>query len=205
MPIPRKQGDHRSTSADYWSLPESQRAELIDGVLYDMTPPGRVHQKLIGELYFALSSYVKRRNGNCEVYFAPIAVNLNADDSTWVEPDVIVVCDPSKLSDRGCEGAPDLVIEVVSPSSQRMDYIRKTYRYEHAGVREYWIVDPAVQATVVYRFEEQNDTEPTGEEQLPLLRSYPFGEPIPVGIWQGEGDGDGCVIVVGDLIASRRA
>ena len=106
MPIPRKQGDHGSTSADYWSLPEGQRAELIDGVLYDMTPPGRVHQKLIGELYFALSSYVKCQNGNCEVYFAPIAVNLNADDSTWVEPDVIVVCDPSKLSDRGCEGAP---------------------------------------------------------------------------------------------------
>ena len=85
---------------------------------------------------------------------APFAVNLFADDTTYVEPDVSVVCDRDKLSDRGCEGAPDIVVEVVSPSNPEMDYISKLHLYDTAGVREYWICDPERERTTVYRFED---------------------------------------------------
>ena len=107
------------------------------------------------------------------IYAAPFAVNLNANDQTFVEPDISVICDPDKLSDRGCEGAPDLVIEVVSPSSRRMDYIRKMALYADAGVREYWIVDPATEQTTLYRFEETD---------APAI--IPFNQDIPVGIYK---------------------
>lgn len=161
------------TSEDYWNLPEGHRAELIDGVLYDSAAPGFAHQRLVAELYYALRSYIGSKGGECKVLFAPYAVNLFADDSTWVEPDVLVVCDPSKLSQRACEGAPDLVIEVVSPSSRRMDYIKKLSLYEQAGVREYWIVDPDAAQTAVYRF---------GEGRT-VLSTHPFAEPVCVGLW----------------------
>lgn len=146
-----------ATETDYWALPNGRRAELVDGVLYDMTPPGRVHQRLVGELTVTFGSHIRAHGGSCHVYPAPFAVNLDGDGSTWVEPDLSVVCDPTKLSDRGCEGAPDLVIEVVSPSSQRMDYLVKAVRYADAGVREYWIVDPRAEATLVYRFASGSD------------------------------------------------
>ncbi len=110
MPSP---GEHRYTSEDYWNLSEGRRAELIDGQLYDMAPPGRIHQELISEFTQLLGSYIKSHGGACKVYPAPFAVNLDADDKDWVEPDVSVVCDLSKLDDRGCNGAPDLVVEVV--------------------------------------------------------------------------------------------
>ncbi len=162
-------------SSDYWNLPKGRRAELIDGVLYDMAPPGRVHQKLSSEISHAFHSYIDEHGGSCEVYYAPFAVNLDADDSVWVEPDVMVICDPAKLSDRGCEGAPDLVVEIVSPSSRRMDYITKLFRYERAGVREYWIVDPGRDCTAVYRFESDG----------PGIQIYPFDQPVPAGIYDG--------------------
>ena len=172
MPLPQ---DDIYTSEDYWSLPDGRRAELIDSVLYDMALPGRVHQRLVSGIHGELYGHIKRAGGLCEVYPAPFVVNLAGDDSTWVEPDVSVVCDPSKLSDRGCEGAPDLVVEVVSPSSRRMDYLVKAGRYEQVGVREYWIVDPDVASTLVYRFER--------EKFGPA--SVPFSEPVPVGIFDG--------------------
>lgn len=171
---------HRFTSDDYWALPEGRRAELIDGELYDMAPPSWEHQGIVLELARKLADFIDSQEGDCKVRVAPVAVNLFADDTTWLEPDVMVVCDPSKISHRGVVGAPDFIAEVVSPSSGRMDYLTKADRYARAGVREYWIVDAETRQTAVYRYEE-GDVTPT---------FYPFSQPVPVGIW------DGCFILV---------
>ena len=161
------------TAEDYWNLPEGERAELIDGQLYALASPSRIHQEIIIELTYHFQHYIKSNKGNCKIYAAPFAVNLNANDKTFVEPDISIICEPDKLSDRGCEGAPDLVIEVVSPSSHRMDYIRKMALYADAGVREYWIVDPATEQTTLYHFEETD---------APAI--IPFNQDIPVGIYE---------------------
>ena len=144
------------TAEDYWNLPEGERAELIDGKFYDMAPASRIHQKLVSKLTSIIDQYISDHHGSCEVYPAPFAVNLDADDKDWVEPDVSVICDSNKLTDRGCSGAPDLVFEIVSPSSRRMDYNRKNTLYSDAGVREYWIVDPAKERVTVYHYEEDS-------------------------------------------------
>lgn len=168
MPLPKGK---TYTSEDYWNLPYGQRAELIDGQLYDMAPPSYVHQKLVMELSATIREYIRNRNGKCEVIPAPFAVNLNADDKTYVEPDISVICDKNKLTDRGCSGAPDFVAEIVSPSSRRMDYSTKNALYSESGVREYWIVDPAKERTTVYRYE---------EDAAPMI--IPFDQPVVVGI-----------------------
>ena len=142
------------TSDDYWNLPEGERAELIDGKFYDMAPPSRIHQKLVSKLTSIIDQYISDRHGSCEVYPAPFAVFIKDDDSNYVEPDINIVCDSNKISHRGCEGAPDFIIEIVSPSSRKMDYSTKNTLYTDAGVREYWIVDPAKERTTVYRYEE---------------------------------------------------
>ena len=163
------------TAEDYWNLPEGERAELIDGQLYALASPSRIHQEIIIELTYHFQHYIKSNKGNCKIYAAPFAVNLNANDQTFVEPDISVICDPDKLSDRGCEGAPDLVIEVVSPSSRRMDYIRKMALYADAGVREYWIVDPKRETVLCYYFE---------GDDYPHM--YTFDDIIPVMIYDGK-------------------
>ena len=169
MPL-LKNNNH--TIDEIYALPEGQRAELIDGMIYNMTPPSRIHQKLVGELHFTIRNYIKSQNGTCEIYPAPFAVFVNADDETYVEPDISVICDKNKLDDRGCIGAPDFIIEIASPTSQKMDYRTKMTLYADAGVREYWIVDPAKERTTIYRFEE--DAAPT---------IIPFTQPIQVGIY----------------------
>lgn len=113
------------TSADYWNLPEDRRAELIGGQLYDMAPPSRMHQRIISQISRIIGNHIESQNGSCEVYPSPFAVNPEAADKDWVEPDISVICDKNKLTDRGCSGAPDLIVEVVSPSSRRMDYSTK--------------------------------------------------------------------------------
>ena len=140
------------TAEDYWALPEGVRAELIDGELWDLASPSRKHQEIVSALTTRITNHIASRNGACKVYPAPFAVNLFADESTFVEPDVSVICDSEKLSDRGCEGAPDLVVEVVSPSNPEMDYISKLNLYREAGVREYWICDPQHERVLAYRF-----------------------------------------------------
>ena len=162
------------TSEDYWNLPEEERAELINGKFYDMAPPSRIHQKLVFSISRIIGNYIADHHGSCEVYPAPFAVNLDADDKDWVEPDVSVICDPNKLTDRGCSGAPDLIFEIVSPASRKMDYGLKNTVYSDAGVREYWIVDPVKEKVVVYCYE--NDSE---------LYLYSFDVDIPVGIYSG--------------------
>lgn len=171
MPLPK---EHIYTTKDIYELPEGQRAELIDGTIYDMAPPSRLHQKISTRLASIIDRYISDNNGKCEVYAAPFAVFLNEDDKNYVEPDVSVVCDPNKLDDKGCNGAPDWIIEIVSPSSQRMDYMTKLFKYRTAGVREYWIVDPAQNKVLVYSFGVPED-----------FMQYSFDEEIPVGIYPG--------------------
>lgn len=154
MPLPKK----IYTADDYRNLPEGERAELIDGQLYMMAPPSRIHQKIVSQLSRIIGNYIAEHNGDCEVYPAPFSVNLHADETTFVEPDISVICDKDKLSDRGCEGAPDWIIEVVSPSSQKMDYLTKLFKYRTAGVKEYWIVNPMSKTVQIYSFEGSGDS-----------------------------------------------
>ncbi len=170
MSIPQKR---YYTAEDYWNLPQEERAELIDGKLYYMAPPNRRHQKLVAQLTKILGQYIDLHHGECEIYPAPFAVNLDAENKNWVEPDISVICDKRKLDDRGCTGAPDFIIEIVSSSSRRMDYTIKNFLYSNAGVREYWIIDPLKECTTVYRYEE--DAAPT---------IFPFESDITVGIYQ---------------------
>lgn len=169
MPLQNKQG---CTIKDIFKLPDGQRAELIDGIIYDMALPSRLHQKISGQLYKTIANYIDAHRGTCEVYSAPFAVFLNQDDKTYVEPDISVICDKHKLSDRGCEGAPDWIIEIVSPSSQRMDYLTKLLKYRASGVREYWIVNPVTQTVQTYSFE-------NGENSM----QYAFKETVKSSIY----------------------
>ena len=136
-----------------------------------MAPPSFVHQKISVKLSTKIDNYITEHNGKCEVVAAPFAVFLNKDDLTYVEPDISVICDPSKLNDKGCNGAPDWVIEIVSPSSKRMDYSTKLFKYRTAGVREYWIVDPAKDRTMVWNFENDDSEE------------YSFKDKVKAGIY----------------------
>lgn len=161
------------TIDDIYALPDGERAELIDGRIYYMAPPSTKHQMLVMDLSYQIKDFIKRNNGGCEVFPAPFAVFLNGDDKNYVEPDISVICDTNKLTDKGCNGAPDWVIEIVSPSSKPMDYFTKLFKYRTAGVREYWIVDPAKEQVMVYRFEKET------------MEEYPFGDDVPVGIYEG--------------------
>ena len=164
--------DKRYTIEDIMKLPEGQRAELINGRWYDMSAPSRVHQEIVMNLSSALHEYIKSNGGNCKVYPAPFAVFLNKDNRNYFEPDISVICDKSKLSDRGCEGAPDVVIEVASESTKSRDLFLKLNKYKDAGVKEYWVVDPLTNTVNCYEFNEKYET---GGE----LRIYNFDEEIP--------------------------
>ena len=157
MPLPPKENEH--TIDDIYALPDGQRAELIDGQMYMMAPPGRRHQRITLELSTLINNYIKKSGGSCEADIAPFAVFLNADDKNYVEPDISVICDSSKLNDKGCTGAPDWIIEVVSPGSRRTDYFTKLFKYRTAGVREYWIVDPDKNRITVYNFQSEDTAE----------------------------------------------
>lgn len=160
------------TIEDIYTLPDGERAELIDGKIYYMAPPSKTHQRISGRLYQTIANYIDKKGGKCEIYIAPFAVFLNKDDMNYVEPDISVVCDPSKLDEKGCHGAPDWIIEVVSPGSRPMDYFTKLFKYRTAGVREYWIVDPMGETVMVYRFEKET------------MEQYSFGEDVPAGIYE---------------------
>ena len=162
------------TSYDYWNLPDGQRAELIDGKLYNMAPPNRIHQKLIAKFVNRIENHIAEHHGGCEVYPAPFAVKLFfEDDRNVVEPDISVICDSNKLTDRGCTGAPDWIVEIVSPSNSSYDYVRKLNLYMDAGVREYWIVNPMEQEVLVY-FLEQDKFK---------VKSYTLQDKIKVNIY----------------------
>ena len=143
------------TIDDIYSLPEGKRAELIDGHLYYMAPPSTKHQRITGKLFNVISNHISEKGGDCETFISPFAVFLNENDKNYVEPDISVICDCDKITDNGCTGAPDWIVEVVSPGSRRMDYLIKLFKYRSAGVREYWIVDPDKNRITVYYFEDE--------------------------------------------------
>ena len=153
-------------------MPEGERAELIDGQIYNMAPPNTKHQMLVMDLSYQIKSYIQSNNGECKVIPSPFAVFLNEDDRNYVEPDISIICDQSKLTDKGCNGAPDWIIEIVSPSSRQMDYYKKLFKYRTAGVREYWVVDPDRQLVTVYNFEKET------------MDQYSFGDDVPAGIYE---------------------
>jgi Uma2 family endonuclease len=140
------------TYADYLEWDENKRYEIIDGEAYMLATPARIHQETSGNFYYALRSFLEGKP--CKVYSAPFAVRLfpreDRSDDTVVESDITVVCDPSKLDDRGCNGAPDFIIEIISPSTARYDRIVKFNKYREAGVREYWIADPEEKVVLAY-------------------------------------------------------
>ena len=161
------------TIDDIYDLPDGERAELIDGKIYYMAPPSRKHQRITMELSTTLNNYIKSNHGSYEVDISPFAVFLNADDRNYVEPDISVICDKNKLNDKGCLGAPDWIIEVVSPSSRSLDYTTKLFKYRTAGVREYWIVDADKNRVMVYTFDVDG------------MNEYSFTDNIPVAIYPG--------------------
>lgn len=160
------------TIEDIYALPDGERAELIEGKIYYMAPPNTRHQELVMDLSYRIKDYITQRRGTCVVFPSPFAVFLNKNDRNYVEPDISVICDKSKITDKGCNGAPDWVIEIVSPGSKPMDYFTKLFKYRTAGVREYWIVDPMKEQVIVYRFEKET------------MEEYSFGEAVPAGIYE---------------------
>lgn len=141
------------TLEQYEALPEEKRIEVFDGVVYDMAGPSRIHQTLITDLITTFHTYIQKKNGNCEVFPAPFDVILSKTPLTIVQPDIMIICDKGKLDEQRCNGAPDFIIEIVSPGNPSDDYIKKAYYYENYGVREYWIVDPKRRTVTVNYFE----------------------------------------------------
>ena len=163
------------TVDDIYDLPDGERAELIDGKIYYMAPPSTKHQRLVRKFTYEIERYIRQHEGDCEVFPAPFAVFLDKDDTAYFEPDLSVICDTSKLDEKGCHGAPDWIIEIVSPGSKSMDYFTKLMKYQAAGVREYWIVNPVKEQIMVYQFEEGSVKE---------VETYSFDEDVPVGIYE---------------------
>lgn len=142
-----------TTLEEYETFPEDTRAEVYDGQIYYMASPSLIHQSVLLELSTLLNSYIKSKNGDCRVFPAPFDVKLSDHPLTIVQPDIMIVCDKDKLDEKRCNGAPDFIIEVVSPGNPADDYIRKLYYYKYYGVCEYWIVDPKRKTITVNYFE----------------------------------------------------
>lgn len=172
----KQQGTY--TLDDYYRLPEDFRAELIDGVIYEMSAPASSHQLIAGLLHAKLFNFVASRKGDCLPVISPIDVQLDKDNKTMLQPDVAVVCDRSKIINRCIYGAPDFIIEILSPSSKKRDSVIKLNKYMNAGVQEYWLIDPDNKTVIVYDFAHDN---------YPAI--YGFDAKVPVFIWNSE-----CVI-----------
>lgn len=168
----KRQGEY--TIQDYYTLPRECRTELIDGVIYDMSAPGGSHQIAVMGVSNQIYNYTKKNQGKCRVFTAPLDVQLECDDKTMVEPDIIVLCDMKKFTERCIYGAPDFLIEILSESTRIRDTGIKLQKYRAAGVREYWIIDLKKERVIVYFFEEKEE---------PAI--YGFDSRVPVGIYGG--------------------
>ena len=176
------------TIADIEALPEGERAELIDGEMFRLDAPTRQHQDILGEMFANIKLYIRKKGGNCKIYPAPFAVYVKKGRKNYVEPDISVICDRDKLDEKGCQGAPDWMIEIVSLSSKKMDYERKVKLYREAGAREYWIVDAETKTVTVYDFEHGaasggGDNTTVGSAAQEPVR-YSFSERIKAGIFE---------------------
>ena len=166
--------------ADYLTWPEDERWELIDGVPYNMTPaPTPKHQEILGELFRILANWLKGKR--CRVYMAPFDVRLAGSEipdsviDKVVQPDISVVCEPQKIDDRGCLGTPDMIIEILSPSTFKKDLGIKLVLYESSGVKEYWVVHPLDETVMVFRLQ-------NGQYGKPTVYSVP--DEIPVDLFE---------------------
>lgn len=161
------------TVADIEALPDGERAELIDGEMFMLATPATIHQRLLVELCFEIKSYIRKNKGNCELLPAPFSVYIKKDNRNYVEPDISVICHGDRLDEKGCQGAPDWIIEIVSPSSRKMDYVRKPLLYQEAGVQEYWIIDPKQETVTIYE-----------QDKWAAPVCHPFTKEIKVGIYE---------------------
>ena len=171
------------TLDDYLALPEGTRIELIDGTFYDMAAPTFVHQRVGAMIFYVFENFVNANGGPCIPSVAPTDVQLDSDDKTMVQPDVLVVCDRNKINKARVVGAPDLIVEVLSEGNWFHDTVRKLAKYRNAGVREYWIVVPEEKKVLVYIFAESPDAV-----------TYSFDDKVPVGIWDGK-----CIVDFHDI------
>lgn len=169
------------TYDDYLKFADDEPVEIIDGRISAMSPaPSRIHQKIITEILVELRNYIRLNNGECEVYPAPFDVVLKNDDEevgssrNIVQPDISVICDKNKLTDKGCVGSPDMIVEIVSPFNPSNDYIRKLSLYEQFKVNEYWIVNPMKKSIFIYTLTDNGYDAPT---------SYTFDDKIKVNIY----------------------
>lgn len=171
MPLSKEQ---KYTAEEFFKLvPETNESyELINGEIVAQAAPSILHQTISGEVSFALRDHIKKKKGGCKVFEAPTDVKLSED--TVVQPDILVICDSSKIDEKHINGAPDLIIEIASGNSY-LDYSYKLDLYRNSGVREYWIIDPKSERTVVYLFGDRAE-----------VNIYTFDKPIPVGIYGGE-------------------
>ncbi len=170
MPFPK---ENKMTAEEYFATPETNKhIELRDGVIIEFESPTTIHQRIVMKLAFAIDNFINSNKGKCDVFRSPLDVKL--DDYNVVQPDVFVICDPSKHDDKRCYGAPDWCIEVLS-TNRRDDLVDKLALYSKHGVREYWIVDPKNEKTLVYFFEKSD---------FPNI--YTFDTPVPVGIYDGK-------------------
>lgn len=151
--VEKKQGEY--TLEDYYALPEERRVELIDGVIYDMSSPLFVHQIIAGEVYAQIREYIEKNKGECVPVIAPVDVQLDCDNKTMVQPDVMIICDAKKIRRFGIFGAPDFILEVLSDSTRKKDLTLKLSKYIESGVREYWIIDPKKKLLLTYDFTEE--------------------------------------------------
>lgn len=177
----KEQGNY--TIDDYYALPDDQRVELIDGVFYDMSAPTSPHQFIGGSIHAQLLNYRSAHKGKCLPILSPIDVQLDCDNKTMIQPDVLIVCDRSKITKKGIFGAPDFIVEVLSPSTRKKDMTLKMTKYLNAGVREYWMIDPDKRKVVTYNLATMD---------IPMI--YGFTEDIPVGIWDNK-----CMINLSDV------
>ncbi len=171
--IDKKQGDY--TVEDYYALPDEIRVELIDGVIYYLTAPTLPHQIIAGEVYRQLWDCVEEHDEECFPLISPINVQLDKDDRTMVQPDVAIVCDKELITKKVIYGAPQFVLEVLSPSTRKKDQLIKLNKYLNAGCKEFWIVDPDKEKVMVYDF--ANDDWPD---------IYSFEDKVPVRISEGK-------------------
>jgi Uma2 family endonuclease len=170
----KKNGEY--TLDDYYALPDERRVELIDGVFYDMAAPAVIHQKILGELFVLFRECADAREDECEVFVAPCDVRLDRDNKTIVQPDIFLICHPYDLGAKALDGAPDLTLEILSPATRAKDMLLKLHKYQNAGVKEYWIVDPDHDTVLVYDLR--------SDDYYP--EKYDFDSVIPIHISEGK-------------------
>lgn len=164
------------TLDDYYALPDERRVELIDGVFYDMAAPAVIHQKILGELFVLFRECADACEDECEVFVAPCDVRLDCDNKTMVQPDIFLICHPYDLGAKALDGAPDLTLEILSPATRAKDMLLKLHKYQNAGVKEYWIVDPDHDTVLVYDLR--------SDDYYP--EKYDFDSVIPIHISEGK-------------------